>query len=139
MAPLQSPREATFWRLLDFFSTNSLPASPAECVEFAPINKDVPGLVFKLAAPAPPAADTRDSPHADNTHLNSCLDLGASYIQANAARFPGGQPMAPWESADLFIEAGQAVSKAYALPETAWTPRRSATRLISSPILDDRY
>jgi len=136
MAPPQSPREAAFRRLLDFFSTNSLPASPAECVEFAPINKDVPGLVFELAAPAQPAADTRDSPQADDTHFNSCLDLGASYIQANAAQFPGGQPMAPWESADLFMEAGQAVSKAYALPGTAWTPRRSATRLISSPILD---
>jgi len=64
----------------------------------------------------------RDLPQAD-AHLNSCLDLGVSYIQANATRFPGDQPMAPWESADLFMEAGQAVSKAYALSRTAWTPR----------------
>ncbi|KAK3363909.1 hypothetical protein B0T25DRAFT_562887 [Lasiosphaeria hispida] len=111
MAPPRSPREVAFWRLLDFSNTNSLPASPAECVEFAPINKDVPGLLFALApaAPAPPAADTRDLPQADDTHLESCHDLGASYIQANAARFPGDQPIAPWESADLFMEAGQAV------------------------------
>lgn len=124
MAPPRSPREAAFWRLLDFFNTNSLPASPTECVEFAPINKDVPCLVFTPAAPAPPTADSRDLPQADDTHLSSCLDLGASYIQANAARFPGDQPMAPWESADLFMEAGQAVFKTYALPGTAWTPRR---------------
>lgn len=124
MAPPRSPREVAFWRLLDFSNTNSLPASPAECVEFAPINKDVPGLLFALApaAPAPPAADTRDLPQADDTHLESCHDLGASYIQANAARFPGDQPIAPWESADLFMEAGQAVSEAYALPGTAWRP-----------------
>jgi len=86
---LPSPREAAFWRLLDFSNTNSLPASPVECVEFAHINKDVPGLVFTLATPAPPAADTKYLPQADDTHLNSCLNLGASYIQANAARFPG--------------------------------------------------
>ncbi|KAK0631501.1 hypothetical protein B0T14DRAFT_597142 [Immersiella caudata] len=100
------------------FQYQLLPELPAECVDLAPMDKDVPGLVFAPAAPAPPTAETRDLPEADDTHLNSCLDLGASYIQANAGRFAGGRPMAPWESADLFMEADQAVSEATTLPRT---------------------
>ncbi|KAK3366507.1 hypothetical protein B0H63DRAFT_565939 [Podospora didyma] len=59
-----------------------------------------PGLVFTLA---PPTADARGLPQADYTHLKLPADG------------------APWEPADLFMEASQAMFKTYTL---AWTPRR---------------
>ncbi|KAK5661240.1 hypothetical protein OQA88_11133 [Cercophora sp. LCS_1] len=96
MAPPRSPREAAFWRLLDFSNTNSLPASPAEC---APINKDVPGPLRP-----PPITEIRRRP--------TTRTLTRASI---------------WESTDLFMEAGQAVSKTYALPGMAWTAAEASS------------
>jgi hypothetical protein len=126
MTPPQLPCDVAFDRLLAFLYHSFLPASPDEYVDVATLDGFVRGLVFAAPLPAAPAPPTT----ADASDALSCsyLDSVAHLIRVGVTRL-GSQRIQPWESAALFNEACEAVSKAHVLPVSTWKPR-----LYSTPI-----